>query len=100
VVDNLSAHKTKAVQAWLAAHPLVTMHYTPTYSRWLNQAESWFARIERDCFARGIFTSTTDLCPKLFQYIKLHNQTCQPFVGWYREVTRRTRATGTPAMAH
>jgi phospholipase/lecithinase/hemolysin len=43
VGDNLSAHKTKAVKAWLAAHPRVTMHYTPTYSRWLNQLESWFA---------------------------------------------------------
>jgi transposase len=100
VVDNLSAHKTKAVQAWLAAHPRVTMHYTPTYSSWLNQVESWFARIERDCIARGIFTSTTDLRRKLLQYIKLHNQTCQPFVWRYRDVTRRMRATRIPATAH
>ena len=93
ILDNLSAHKTKAVQAWLAAHPRVTMHYTPTYSSWLNQVESWFARIERDCIARGIFTSTRELKKKLLQYIKLNNQTCQPFVWRYRDPTRRIRAT-------
>lgn len=100
IVDNLSAHKTKAVRAWLDAHPRVTMHYTPTYSSWLNQVESWFARIERDCIARGIFTSTTDLKRKLLQYIKLHNQTCQPFVWRYRDPTRRMRATSISTTPH
>lgn len=100
ILDNLSAHKTKAVQAWLAAHPRVTMHYTPTYSSWLNQVESWFARIERDCIARGIFTSTRELKKKLLQYIKLHNQTCQPFVWRYRDPARRIRATRISTTAH
>lgn len=100
IVDNLSAHKTLEVKAWLAAHPRVTMHYTPTYSSWLNQVESWFARIERDCIARGIFTSTTDLKKKLLQYIRLHNQTCQPFVWRYRDTTRRMRATRISHTGH
>ncbi len=100
VVDNLSAHKTQAVKDWLAAHPRVTMHYTPTYSSWLNQVESWFARIERDCIARGIFTSTTDLTRKLLRYIKLHNETCQPFVWRYRDVTRRMPATRKSTTPH
>jgi len=39
ILDNLSAHKTKAVEAWLAAHPQVHFHFTPTYSSWLNQVE-------------------------------------------------------------
>lgn len=100
IADNLSAHKTKAVQAWLVAHPRVTMHYTPTYSSWLNQVESWFARIERDCIARGIFTSTRELKKKLLQYITLHNQTCQPFVWRYRDPTRRIRATSISHTNH
>ncbi|MFN2397912.1 MAG: IS630 family transposase, partial [Gemmatimonadaceae bacterium] len=58
ILDNFSAHKTKAVAAWLGAHPRVHVHYTPTYSSWLNQVELWFAKIERDCIARGIFTSS------------------------------------------
>jgi transposase len=78
IADNLSAHKTKAVTAWLEAHPRVAMHYTPTYSSWLNQVELWFAKIERDMIARGIFTSTADLRRKLVQYIRQHNKSCQP----------------------
>ena len=94
IADNLSAHKTKAVHAWLAAHPRVQMHYTPTYSSWLNQVELWFAKIERDCIARGIFTSTADLRRKLMAYIRTHNKHCHPFVWSYSDPTRRIRVPG------
>jgi transposase len=94
ICDNLSAHKTQAVRDWLAAHPRVTMHYTPTYSSWLNQVELWFAKIERDCIARGIFTSTPDLRRKLMQYIRLHNKTCRPFRWTYRSPKHRIRTSG------
>src|SRR4029077_5743839 len=60
VVDNLSAHKTKNVFEFLQANPMVRIHFTPTYSSWLNQVEIWFSKIQRDVIARGIFTSTTD----------------------------------------
>lgn len=100
VVDNLSAHKTQAVKDWLGTQPRVTMHYTPTYSSWLNQVENWFARIERDCIARGIFKSTTDLKRRLLRYIMLHNETCQPFVWRYRDPTRRVRATRISSTGH
>ena len=89
ICDNLSAHKTLAVREWLAVHPRVTIHYTPTYSSWLNQVELWFAKIERDCIARGIFTSITDLRRKLMQYIRLHNKTCRPFRWAYSSPKRR-----------
>ncbi len=92
ICDNLSAHKTKGVQTWLAAHPRVTIHYTPTYASWLNQVELWFAKIERDLLARGIFTSVSDLRRKLLQYIRAHNTACQPFVWTYRNVKHRMRA--------
>lgn len=92
ILDNFAAHKTKAVQAWLAAHPRVHAHYTPTYSSWLNQVELWFAKIERDCIARGIFTSTTDLRRKLMHYIRVHNTHCHPFVWNYSDPRRRIRA--------
>ena len=94
IADNLSAHKTKAVQAWLAAHPRVHMHYTPTYSSWLNQVELWYAKIERDCIARGIFTSTADLRRKLMQYIRAHNKHCHPFVWSYSNPSHRIRVNG------
>jgi DDE superfamily endonuclease len=58
ILDNFSAHKTKAVTTWLDAHPRVHAHFRPRYSSWLNQMELRFARIEQDCIARGMFTST------------------------------------------
>ena len=60
IADNLSAHKTKRVGQFLTDHPNVHIHYTPTYSSWLNQVELWFAKIERDVITRGIFTSVKD----------------------------------------
>jgi len=53
IADNLSTHKTQQVQEFLVAHPAVHLHFTPTYSSWLNQVELWFAKIERDVIARG-----------------------------------------------
>jgi hypothetical protein len=55
IADNLSAHKTKRVDEFLAQYPNVHLHFTPTYSSWLNQVELWFAKIERDVIARGVF---------------------------------------------
>src|SRR5437762_4254124 len=61
ILDNLSAHKTAKVEEFLQQHPNVELHFTPTYSSWLNQVEIWFARIEREVIARGIFTSVKTL---------------------------------------
>src|ERR1019366_3583694 len=47
IADNLSAHKTKQVEQFLIEHANVHLHFTPTYSSWLNQVEIWFSRIER-----------------------------------------------------
>ncbi len=56
IADNLSTHKTQAVRTFLLDHPNVQLHFTPTYSSWLNQVELSFSKIERDLLARGIFT--------------------------------------------
>jgi len=89
IADNLSAHKTKAVAALLAEHPKVRLHFTPTYSSWLNQVELCFSKIERDLIARGIFTSTTDLKRKLMRYIRASNQKAKPFKWTYRNTAHR-----------
>lgn len=73
IVDNLSAHKTKAVDLFLQAHPRVELHYTPTYSSWLNQIEIWFSKIERQLLARGIFTSVSNLSKQIMKYIQKYN---------------------------
>jgi transposase len=89
IADNLSAHKTKQVDAFLAEHPQVHMHFTPTYSSWLNQVELWFAKIERDVIARGVFTSVSDLRRKLMRYIRKYNEQPKPVKWKYFDPTRR-----------
>ena len=79
IADNLSAPKTKAVPAFLDAHPAVHRHYTPTCSSWLKQVEIWFSKIQRDLITRGIFASTTDLHRKIMRYIRHYNKAAVPF---------------------
>jgi transposase len=89
IVDNLAAHKTKGVQAFLDAHPRVHLHFTPTYASWLNQVELWFAKIERDLLARGIFTSIPDLARKIRRYITQYNKDPKPIRWTYRNPAHR-----------
>ena len=89
VLDNLSAHKTQAVREFLETNPRVRFHFTPTYSSWLNQVEIWFAKIERDVIARGVFTSVKDLARKLMKYIRSYEKSAKPFNWKYTDVTRR-----------
>jgi|SRR6516225_7492135 transposase len=89
ILDNLSAHKTRRVQSFLADHPQLHLHFTPTYSSWLNQVELWFAKIERDLIARGIFTSVRDLARKLIRYVRHYNQAPKPIKWMYQDVSNR-----------
>ena len=91
ILDNLSAHKTKAVAEFLEANPKVKFHFTPTYSSWLNQVEIWFSKIERDVIARGVFTSVADLARKLRKYIRAYAKSAKPFRWNYTDATRRVR---------
>jgi transposase len=97
IIDNLAAHKTRRVQAFLDAHPRVHLHFTPTYSSWLNQVELWFAKIERDLLARGIFTSLPDLARKIRRYITRYNADPKPIRWTYSDPTHRitTRSAAT-----
>ena len=93
IADNLSAHKTKLVKEFLGNNRRVHIHYTPTYSSWLNQIELWFAKIERDVIARGVFTSVTDLRRKLMRYIRHYNKAPKPIKWTYRDPTNRFTAS-------
>jgi len=94
IADNLSAHKTERVRQFLRAHPRVHLHYTPTYASWLNQVELWFAKIEREVIARGIFTSVPDLARKLMRYIRHANRNPTPIQWSYTDPSHRIRSTG------
>jgi transposase len=90
IADNLSAHKSQPVQEFLDNHAKVRLHFTPTYSSWLNQVELWFAKIERDVIARGIFTSLPDLKRKLMCYIRHYNKAPKTVKWKYFNPTKRT----------
>ena len=89
IADNLSAHKTGQVDDFLARHPKVHLHFTLTYSSWLNQIELWFSKIERDVIARGVFTSVPDLRRKLMKYIRHYNNAPKTVKWRYFDPTRR-----------
>jgi transposase len=101
IADNLSAHKTTRVQEFLQLHPNVQLHYTTTYSSWLNQIEIWLSNIERDVIARGILTSTADLSRKLLRYIRHYNEAAQPIKWKYTtDVRRRLCAPHSAVTVH
>src|ERR1700691_4798909 len=89
IADNLSAHKSQPVKDFLEAHRKVHLHFTPTYSSWLNQVALWLSKIEREVIARGVFTSLPDLKRKLMRYIRHYNQTPKTVKWKYFDPTRR-----------
>jgi len=100
ILDNLSTHKTRRVQEFLAHHPNVRLHFTPTYSSWLNQVENWFAKITRDVIARGIFTSVKDLHRKLMRYIRRYNTQARPLKWTYRDPRNRFATIDSVGTVH
>ncbi len=79
VVDNYATHKHPAVQAWLAKHPRITLHFTPTSGSWLNMVEIFFGIITRQAIRRGSLTSVKDLIHAIEAFIDGWNDRCQPF---------------------
>ena len=89
ILDNFSTHRTELVKHFLQQHPNVTFHFTPTYSSWLNQVESWFSKLQREVIDRGIFTSLADLNRKILRYIRLYQKAAKPFQWKYSDVRKR-----------
>ena len=89
ILDNFATHKTDLVKCFLQRHPNVRLHFTSTYSSWLNQVESWFSKLQRDVIDRGIFTSVADLKRKILRYIRLYRKTAKPFQWKYSDVRKR-----------
>lgn len=80
VVDNYATHKHAKIRNWLAARPRYHIHYTPTYSSWLNQVETWFNIITQKAIRRGTFRNTKQLKDKIDQFVKQYNSNSKPFV--------------------
>jgi putative transposase len=79
VLDNYASHKHPKVKAWLLNHPRYHLHFTPTYSSWLNQVERWFGIITQRAIRRGSFGSVKELVQKIDQFVSAYNEDCEPF---------------------
>jgi transposase len=80
IVDNYATHKHPDVQHWLAKHPRLVMHFTPTSASWLNMVERFFRDISEKRLRRDSFTSVADLEQAIAQYIEHHNKNPTPFI--------------------
>jgi transposase len=79
IADNLSTHKTPAVREFLAAHPRISLHHTPTHASWLNQVELFFSILTRGLLRHGEFNSVEDLATRILAFINDYNQRAKPF---------------------
>jgi transposase len=82
-----AARRSLVVQAWLARHPRVRLHFTPTYGSWVNLVEVFFAIIERQALRRGDLASVAELLAAIRRFCDSWNQRCRPFT-WTRTPTR------------
>jgi hypothetical protein len=80
VCDNYHTHKHAEINAWLAKHPRVTLHFTPTSGSWLNLVEVFFGIITRQAIRRGSFDSVKELTATIATFIDGWNDRCHPFV--------------------
>jgi transposase len=83
IVDNSSTHKTPEIHRWLVRHPRFTLHFTPTYSSWLNLVERWFAELTNKWLRRGTHRSTKELQAAISAWIERWNADPKPFV-WHK----------------
>jgi len=80
ICDNYGTHKHPVVRDWLAKHPRIQLHFTPTSGSWLNMVEIFFGIITRQAIRRGTYTSVKDLVAAIGNFIDGWNERCQPFV--------------------
>ena len=104
VLDNLSTHKGDDVDGWLAKHPGVSFHFTPTGSSWLNQVEIWFNIITRQAIRRGTFTSLRVLITTIRSYSASGGSTERRYASGWRSnsssLIAATTRTFTPAASN
>lgn len=80
IMDNYGTHKTPLIRNWFAKRPRFHVHFTPTYSSWINMVERWFAELTNKQIRRGVYRSVSDLEKAIRKFIDVHNKKRKPFV--------------------
>ena len=83
ILDNLSTHKTREVEAWLATHPRWQFVFTPKHASWLNQVECFFSILARRLLRHGAFSGPDDLAAQMLAFLEHYNLTARPFAWTY-----------------
>jgi transposase len=83
VLDSSSTHKTPSIRRWLVRHPRFHVHFTPTYSSWLNLVERWFAELTTKWIKRGTHHSVRDLTASIRTWITNWNEDPKPYA-WHK----------------
>lgn len=73
IADNYATHKHPRVKGWIAKHPRIHLHFTPTSSSWLNLVERFFRDLSEDVVREGSFTSTRQLTEAIVVYLAQRN---------------------------
>jgi transposase len=89
ILDNLSTHKPKR-DLWLARHPNVHFHYTPTHTSWLNQIEIWFSILASQSLKGASFGSVAELVAHIESFINSYNEDARPSV-WTKSAVHQKR---------
>jgi transposase len=79
ICDNYGTHKHPAVREWLAQHPRIQLHFTPTSASWLNLVERWFGLITEQAIRRGSFSSVRKLEQAILRWLQHWNENPRPF---------------------
>ena len=80
IADHYATHKHPKVREWLARHPRITMHFTPTSASWLKMVEQFLRDISERRLRRGVFTSVDELVAAINEYVALHNTDPKPSI--------------------
>ena len=80
ILDNYATHKTPSVQQWLSKRPRFHVHFTPTYSSWLNLVERWFALLSERKIKRASHRSTRQLERDIRAFLNDNNEEPKPFI--------------------
>jgi len=80
ICDNYGTHKSPVVSRWLKQHPRFHMHFTPTYSSWMNLVERWFAELTEKAIRRGSHRNVRELETAIRGYLDASNESPKPFI--------------------
>jgi transposase len=103
VLDNSSTHTTPEVKSWLARHPRIHFHFTPTGASWMNMVESWFSILTRQQVRRGSYDTVAELIAAIEHFVATWNDRARPFT-WTKSadeiIAKTTKKQATSETEH